>query len=301
MTIISDSELAQFLADKPLYYKLIAVTELSNRNLKYANPLDFKDKPFKFVCPRENEVQTFRTGSPYGSHYFANRIYNDEESAELPLYFDEKSGLLDMTNHVTGICQSCGGQVHFLLRVFSDKSWEKRGEGITITIQKIGQYPSFDIHPDKDVQKYLTEEDLGLYKKALINLSVSYGIGAFAYFRRIIENEIIRIVKDISLIEFEGVDKVKEAYLTFEKNHQMSTLITAINPYLPGSMFINGDNPVQLLYQQLSAGIHSLPEEDCLKRAEMINILLPFVIKKVNEEKYLLKEVAAAMKNLRSL
>jgi len=301
MSIISDSDFADFLSNKSLYYKLIAATVINNQDLKYDNPLDLKDKPFKFLCPKENDVQTFRTDAPNGSHLFARRMYNTEESEELPLYFNEKTGFLDNTNHVTAVCQSCGALLHFLIRSYSDKSWDKRKEGLNIILQKIGQYPPYDIQPEKIVQKYLTPEDLNLYRKALTNLSVSHGIGAFAYFRRIIENEIKRIIKDISLIEFEGVDKVKAAYRAYEQNHQMATLITAINPYLPSSLILNGDNPIQLLYKQLSEGIHTLPEEECLERANMINILLTYVIKKVNEEKYQLKDVTEAMKKLREL
>jgi hypothetical protein len=251
--------------------------------------------------PKEKNSQTFRTGSPYGSHNFPTRIFNDYESEEIPMYFSEKDGSFDSTSHITGICQSCGAQVHFLIRAFADKLWQNRKEGLNIILQKVGQYPAYDISPEKEVQKYITEEDLLLYKKALTNLSISYGIGAFAYFRRVIENEIKRIVKDLSLLEFDGVEKLKEAHLLYEQNHQMGPLIEAIKPYLPKSMFINGENPLNTLYQQFSAGIHALPEEECLERAEQINILLPFVIKKVNDEKYQVKEVAEAMKKLKNL
>jgi hypothetical protein len=302
MTIISDAEFADFLTDKPLYAKVTAATTADIAGLKFENPADYKDKPFKFLCPREKEIHTFRTGLVYNNHLLSLRFDSPKSDPEqLPVNFDERTQGLDITTHVTGLCQSCGAQINFLIRAFSDKTWDKRKEGLSVILQKIGQYPAFDIQPDKEVQKYLTDEDLGFYKKALTNLSVSYGIGAFAYFRRIIENEIKRIIKDLSELEFEGADTVREAYRLFEQNHQMAALITSINAYLPRSMFIGGENPIQLLYQQLSAGIHQEPDETCLEKAEMINIVLPFVIRKVNEEKHAAKDVAAAMKKLKSL
>lgn len=63
MTKISDQEFADFLATKPLYYKIKAVENLTGYNSgAFIDHHEFKDKPFKFLCPYENEVQTFRTG-----------------------------------------------------------------------------------------------------------------------------------------------------------------------------------------------------------------------------------------------
>jgi hypothetical protein len=115
----------------------------------------------------------------------------------------------------------------------------------------------------------------------------------------VIENELRRIVHDISLLEFEGAEEVRSAFTAFEVNHQMSTLIAAVTKYLPSSLKISGENPVSILYQQLSVGIHTLTEDQCLEKADSIKTLLTFVIKKVNEEKYVLGDVAQAMKKLR--
>jgi hypothetical protein len=101
-------------------------------------------------------------------------------------------------------------------------------------------------------------------------------------------------------LQFEGVEALRIAFAAFEVNHQMNNLISAVAKHLPGSLKIRGENPVQLLYQQLSVGIHSLSEEQCLEKAESIKTLLTFVIKKVNEEKYVMNDVTQAIKNLRT-
>jgi hypothetical protein len=182
----------------------------------------------------------------------------------------------------------------------SDKCWEERASGISIYIQKIGQYPPYEFEPEASIQKYLTDEDASNYKKALTNLSVNYGIGAYAYFRRIIENEIKRIIKDISELDFEGAENVKQAYRTFEVDHQMSKLIHTLNNYLPNSLKQFGDNPIRLLYEQLSGGIHQFSEGECVEKARLIDVLLKYVIKKVNEEKYQFLDVKEAMLKLRT-
>lgn len=181
-------------------------------------------------------------------------------------------------------------------------SLEEIQEGMEIPdiyIKKIGQLPAVERLPEKEVLEYLNEEDKENYKKALSNLSVSFGIGAFAYFRRIIENEIKRIVKDISELDFEGSDKVKSAWIEYEQNHQMSNLIDNINPYIPKSLKEIDDNPIRLLHCQLSGGIHVYSEETCLEKAKKIDTILRYVIKKVNSEKFELNEVRKAMRSLK--
>ena len=39
---------------------------------------------------------------------------------------------------------------------------------------------------------------------------------------------------------------------------------------LPGSLRIDGHNPLQLLYDQLSTGVHEQSDEECLVRAAVI-------------------------------
>ena len=63
-------------------------------------------------------------------------------------------------------------------------------------IIKVGQEPawSIDIEPylEKIFGKYVND-----YKKGLINESQGYGIGAFAYYRRIVEVIIDELLNDI--------------------------------------------------------------------------------------------------------
>ena len=301
MKVITDQEFADFLTTKPLYFKLKAVEYFLDKENTYTNYLDFEEKAFRFNCPQEKEIHTFRTtvwGSKNMMFGRPDPKYQTEDS--LPYYFDKDTNNLDITIPLIGHCQSCRAVVYFLIKAYSDKSFERRSEGINIYLQKIGQFPPYDIEPEKIVQKYLTDEDNAHYKKALTNLSVSYGIGAFAYFRRIIENEIKRIIKDLSELEFDGANEIKKAYLAFEKDHQMNNLIHSITPLLPKSLSESGDNPIKLLYEQLSDGIHTFSEDECLQKAQQINILLPYIIKKVNEEKFQLKDIKDAIRKLRN-
>lgn len=299
MNKISDQVFADFLTNKPLYYKLKAVEDLKAfDNTAYIDAYGFKDKPFRFLCPEEQTEQTFKTDL-IESGYTRLSLLVRSNSDELPYSFDAKTGRLDLKVHVEGVCQSCKANIDFLIRSTSDREWSRRKEGMTIIIQKIGQFPSYEIGLNSALKKYLNEEDQSNYKKALICLSISYGIGAYAYLRRVIENEIKRIVQDIAELDFDGVEFVRAAYETFKADFQMSKLIDVINKHLPVSLKGLGDNPVRLLYEQLSGGIHEFTDEQCIEKAHHIDVLLNYVIKKINEEKYQLNDVKKAMLGLR--
>ena len=295
---ITDQEFADFLANKPLYYKVIVFENLTNYDSSaFLTAYAYKDKPFKFLCPHEDEIQTFRTSIKESDQMIFGALKHIDQN-ELPYYFDPQTRKLDFRIHLEGICQSCKRKIDFLIRTTSDKGWEERNSGINIFVQKVGQFPSYDIGLNSDLKKYLSPEDESNYKKALICLSNNYGIGAYAYLRRIIQNEIIQLIKDISELEFDGVSQVKDAYENYKKDSQMAKLIDIINKHLPQSFKDSGDNPIRLLYGQLSGGIHEFSDEECFEKASSIDILINFVVKKIYEEKYHLKEVKAAFKKL---
>lgn len=291
MNTITEKELADFFQNFPLYSK---VKLFDNFGKSEVFPvLDFfNQKAFKFYCINEDDYHTFRIG---------NRNFQNYEfyAENLPQVYLDKWKKICFSFHLIGTCQSCDFQVDFLLNIFSEKAVSENDDFPSVFLRKIGQLPAFERSPEKIVLNYLLDEDRENYKKALSNLSVSFGIGAFAYFRRIIENEIKRFIADISELIVEHSDKIKTAWSDYEINHQMSALIDKINPYLPSSLKELGDNPLRLLYDQLSGGIHEFSEIECLEKAKNIDVLLRYVIKKVNSEKYELKEVRSAMKDLK--
>ena len=66
---------------------------------------------------------------------------------------------------------------------------EKVETAETVKIHKYGELPKRKLDRNPRLQRFF-KDDLDNYEKAVVCLSHEYGIGAFAYFRRIIENNI---------------------------------------------------------------------------------------------------------------
>ncbi|MCF8450216.1 MAG: hypothetical protein K9G49_10140 [Taibaiella sp.] len=249
--------LADFLANKPLYSK-IDITKIAN--LSEA----FKTQTFDHFCENCEEKRTFK---------FANHAGT---SQRMP-------GAYEHTYYCKGTCSYCNlYAIEFILNWWRVE--ENKEE--TLYLKKIGQNPPYSIRPEKSVNDYLNEEDKKLYKKALMCFSQSYGIGAFAYFRRIIENEIRKIYKDVT------------GDILAEDEKNAAKMIDNSFTKLPSSLQGLGHNPIKILWEQLSIGLHSLSDDECMDRSKTIDKLLAFVIEKMNSEKTEVATIKGLIKTL---
>jgi hypothetical protein len=298
---MTDKEkMADLLSSQPLYKKVLVERSF------FEHPTSIGDLTFSFYCPLDNSYQTFKLALE------PNRLLRElwGKAASDKNYFDtfdHSDSKYKFTQHYSATCQYCKKyKADFLLQLETNKSIPVNNVSPETYVQpmqivkKIGQYPPYEITPDKDLIGFLTEEDQGNYKKALICRSQDYGIGAFAYLRRIVENEMLRIVEDLSRIDKPESKQIKALLETFRTNHIMTNLIDGIYAYLPASLQSLGDNPLKVLYSQLSGGIHEFSEEECSEKASTIDTLLKFVVKKVNEENSEVRAARDAIKNLKS-
>lgn len=278
--------LAELFGEYALYQKMAIPQELAEEH-------EFDERGFNAYCQNDKKVQTFTTvifPEP-------TRNYIGNQPGSLPTGIRKDYTSINFVQHYKASCNFCKNQdIHIILHVYYDTKSETG-----IYVRKIGQLPAIEVMPEKEIYNYLSEEDKQNYKKALTNLSHNYGIGAFAYFRRIIENEVKRVIEDLINAKVDGVEDIEKAYSKFIQDHQMANLIESIGQYLPISFKTLGDNPLKILYSQLSGGIHEFADDECLLRAKSIDNILRFVIKKINEEKSELKEVRKSMQFLRKL
>jgi len=102
------------------------------------------------------------------------------------------------------------------------------------------------------------------------------GIGAFAYYRRVVENQKGRIIKEIARVA-KKLGASPEVLQDFEKaatETQFKTAIDDIKAGLPSVLMIEGHNPLTLLHSALSEGLHSEDDKTCLELAQSIRTVL---------------------------
>lgn len=58
-----------------------------------------------------------------------------------------------------------------------------------VSFEKVGEMPRQKLERDKQLEKFFSD-DADNYHKAVVCLANGYGVAAFAYMRRIIENNI---------------------------------------------------------------------------------------------------------------
>jgi hypothetical protein len=89
----------------------------------------------------------------------------------------------------------------------------------------------------------------------------------------------------------ERIDKALEGIVMDER-------IRIAKDSLPNSLRPNGMNPLAIIYDTLSAGIHRLPEEECLNNSEYIRVSLSYLIKMLTRQNEEQKAFLDATKSL---
>jgi hypothetical protein len=183
-------------------------------------------------------------------------------------------------------CGACGCSRYYFVAFHKD------------AIHKVGQHPPWSIEPPTQVKKAI-DKYLGLYKKGLANESISYGVGAYSYYRRIVENVIDELLTSIgSLIP--DSDKVKyEAALEKAKEERAADKkIELVKELLPASLRAGGMNPLELLYGALSEGLHSASDEECLSLAEAVRTGLTILVEEIQQAKDRQEKLTDSMRKL---
>lgn len=156
----------------------------------------------------------------------------------------------------------------------------------SIKLQKYGQLPKAKLERNPLLQK-LFKKDLDAYEKAIVCEANGYGIGAFAYFRRIIEDNIgslLDLIEEEAKASSLSVDVI-EALQELRRESPMSERIGVANHALPGYLKTDGINPLGRLYKILSEGVHGLSDVECLEKASEVKDCLGFLVSELASRK----------------
>ena len=173
--------------------------------------------------------------------------------------------------HVTYQCSNCQrAQKVYSLAVILSTSEQSHG-----MCCKLGELPPYGPPvPSKLIKLIGPDRDIFLKGRNCENQGL--GIGAFTYYRRVVENQKRRILKEIVKVsEKIGVpqDKIDTLHEAIEET-QFSKSLKMTKDAMPESLLISGQSPILLLHRALSRGVHELSDEECLKRASTVRLVL---------------------------
>jgi hypothetical protein len=176
------------------------------------------------------------------------------------------------------VCKNCGKKRKtFALAII------REGEKTSGRVCKLGEMPAFG-PPTPSRVISLVGKDRELFLKGRRAELRGLGIGAFAYYRRVVEEEKGRIIGEIGKVA-ERMNAPKEVLKLFsaaQAETQFSTAIEMIKTAIPESLRVNGHNPLTLLHSALSEGLHANTDEQCLELATSIRVVLTELAERIS-------------------
>lgn len=197
--------------------------------------------------------------------------------------------------YITYRCSNCQkNEKTFSLAAKLDEEEEATGE-----LYKFGELPPFGPPtPPKLIKLIGPDRDDFLKGRRCENQGL--GVGAFIYYRRVVENQKNRILSEIIKVsEKLSAPKEKIEVLRQAINEtQFSKALDMTKDALPESLLINGHSPIQLLHSALSEGVHALSDDQCLELAGSIRVVLSELSERLSQA---LKDEAELAKALSTL
>jgi len=202
------------------------------------------------------------------------------------------------------VCRNCGKRLYryaFVYRVVKMPTKESNG---TASMMKMGQIPAFGPKTPARVLR-LIQSDRELFLQGRRAENRGLGIGAFAYYRRVVENQRNRIIQEIAkAAKVVGTTaEIDSLFIEALNQFQFSKSVEMLEGFIPQALLIRGENPLVLLHSALSKGLHSpeMTDEHCLELAQSIRIVLTELAERVSSVTKDDKEIQEALKVLKGI
>ena len=203
------------------------------------------------------------------------QLHCDNESCGGIRFFDPASESFDVRVNSSEhrfssyTCSNCNKTVKHFSYIYTLKEKQKA------TVLKLGEWPLFG-PPIPSRLVSLIGPDRDYFLKGYRAENQNLGIGAYAYYRRVVENQKDRIFDEIiraaerTNLKKDIIDNLKDA----KAQPHFSQAVEALKGAFPDILLLNGHNPLALLHSALSEGLHNGTDEECLELASTIRLLL---------------------------
>ncbi|MGC1178698.1 MAG: hypothetical protein WA884_06650 [Methyloceanibacter sp.] len=178
---------------------------------------------------------------------------------------------LDQLTFVTYICSNCRSTKKvFALHPQREEAFSEEGFAY-----KFGEDPSYG-PPTPNRLLRLFGSDRELFLKGRRSENQGLGIGAFTYYRRVVENHKDRLLEEVIKVA-QKVGAPVEMVQTLEAAKDeisFSKALDAAKNAIPQTLLIKGHNPLTLLHKALSGGVHEKTDQQCLELAQDVRVVL---------------------------
>lgn len=168
-------------------------------------------------------------------------------------------------------CRHCRRSTKvFALRVISASG----KTDTTVQVMKFGEDPPA-IGPTPRALQDLLGDQWSLYLQGRRSELAGLGIGAFVYYRRGVEHIWKRVLT--RLIDVAKIDGSADRLATLTAAQGEPTFtrsMEAAKGAIPPSLYVDGHNPFQALYDACGDGVHEYSDAECIARSRMIRLVL---------------------------
>ena len=229
---------------------------------------------------KANDLFTNQTGYAWQLNHPILTLYCEHEKCLGERFFSCRNVLggisetkADKRNEIffEYLCKNCNSS----LKSFSFLTLQLYADGSGVIV-KLGEWPPFGPKTPTRLLRLL-DSDKELFLRGRRAECHGLGIGAFTYYRRVVENqknklidEIIKVVQKVEPAPDAIVANLTNAKDTFQFSQAMDDVRLAV----PQVLLINGHNPLTLLHSALSAGIHDKSDDECLEIAKNVRVVL---------------------------
>jgi hypothetical protein len=213
------------------------------------------------------------------------------------LWIHRPDSSIDPFHFFTYRCRNCGKSSKTIAIILVVTA-EERGD---VEVMKLGEYPPFGAPITQELRDLLGETD-DLFKKGWSSERMGLGIGATAYYRRIVENKwhgLIEMLKTAAAA-LESNQQTMQLFDDALSQHQFANAVESLRDGLPPKLFLkDGVNPLTLLHDSLSKDLHQMSDEECLAVASATRHVLAAMVENVGRVQREHDEMKAAIKRLR--
>jgi len=193
------------------------------------------------------------------------------------------------------ICRDCrkGIRRYYLVSRLLDYA---TGSGMAV---KAGEYPELNINIPPSLPGLLGK-DYAYFIKGLKSEKNGLGMGAYTYYRRVVENqknhmlgEILKVAQKLNA-KPEEIEVIQKAI----EETQFDKAMNMVKGVLPESLLVGGHNPFKLIHKALSIGIHAETDDTCLALAHNVRMVLTDLAERIKSALSEQREIQSAVSSL---